>query len=105
MKILLDENLPVDLRHFLPDHQIESVSSRKWKGLKNGVLLSRAADEGFDVMLSRDAGIEFQQNLKNLPLAVVLLPRNAKKIEDILPLLPSLLTALASIVPKSLTKL
>jgi hypothetical protein len=63
---LLDENLPLDLRHFLAGHQVFTISFMKWKGLRNGELLRRAEGEGFDLMLSRDAGIEYQHNLANL---------------------------------------
>ncbi|HEY1629196.1 MAG TPA: DUF5615 family PIN-like protein, partial [Tepidisphaeraceae bacterium] len=105
MKVLLDENLPLDLRHFLADHQAYTVAFMKWKGLRNGQLMQQAAKEAFDVLVTRDAGIEHQQNLTNLPIAVVVLPAHAKKLEDLLPLIPSLLRAISQVAPKTLLKL
>ena len=104
MKVLLDENLPLDLRHFLAEHETFTVAFMKWKGVRNGELLVRAAAEGFDVMITRDAGIEYEQNLTNLPIAVIVLPAHAKKIEDLIPLIPLLLMAMQSLQPKTLRK-
>ena len=71
MKVLLDENLPHDLRHELPGHEVFTVAYMGWSSLENGDLLSAAAAAAFDVMLTKDSGVEYQQNLPNLPLAVV----------------------------------
>lgn len=70
MKLLLDENLPHDLRYFLPGHQVFTVAFMGWSGVKNGELLGRAAAEGFDALLSLDSGIAYQQNLHALPCSV-----------------------------------
>jgi hypothetical protein len=72
MRILLDESLPVEFRVVLPDHDVHSVGEMGWSGLKNGELLIQAA-RTFDVMLTADQNIEFQQNLQRLPIAVVVL--------------------------------
>jgi len=48
MKVLLDENLPHDFRHFLPGHEVFTAAYQGWTGLRNGELLARAAAEGFD---------------------------------------------------------
>jgi predicted nuclease of predicted toxin-antitoxin system len=105
MKVLLDENLPLDLRHFLAEHEVFTIAFMGWKGLRNGELLRRAETEGFDLLISRDAGIQYQQNLANLPLAVILLPPHANKLEDILPMVPSLLNAMSTIGPRTLLRL
>src|SRR5438067_10883252 len=105
MKVLLDENLPIDLPHFLADHQAFTVAYMGWKGLRNGELLARAGSDGFDVVVVRDAGIEYQQNLANLPVAVIVLPKRAQKLEDLLPLVPALLMTINTIAPKTLVKL
>ena len=54
MKILLDENLPHDLRYFLPGHEVFTVAYMGWSGSENGELLTIAGDSGFDVMLTKD---------------------------------------------------
>ena len=103
MKVLLDENLPHDLRHMLAGHEVFTVVFKGWQGLVNGKLLAAAAKDGFDVLISLDAGLEYEQNLSALPVAVVLLRAASNKIHDIEPLLPRLLEILKSILPRSLT--
>ena len=105
MKVLLDENLPIDLRHFLAGHQTFTVAFMGWKGLSNGTLLARAAADGFDVVVIRDSGVQYQQNLSNLPVAVIMLPKRAQKLEDLVPLIPALLMTIGSIAPKTFVQL
>jgi hypothetical protein len=72
MKVLLDENLPHDLRPLLmPMHDVYTVAYLGWSGLENGDLLAEAAAQHFDVMVTRDSGVEYEQNLTNLPIAVI----------------------------------
>lgn len=104
MKVLLDENLPHDLRHFLAMHQTITVAYMGWVGLENGNLLARAASEHFDAFVSKDAGIEYEQNLTNLPVAVVLLKAKSNAIDDIRPLVPRLLAVLDALQPRTLTR-
>ncbi len=67
MKLLLDENLPHDLRYFLTGHDVFTVSYMKWKSVENGDLLLAAGDAGFDVMLTLDSGVEYEQHLARFP--------------------------------------
>jgi predicted nuclease of predicted toxin-antitoxin system len=62
MRILLDENVPVDLLPFLRDlgHKVESVNFLGWKGIKNGELLQRAAGN-FDLLITRDRDFNSSQ--------------------------------------------
>jgi predicted nuclease of predicted toxin-antitoxin system len=105
MKILLDENLPLDLRHFLAEHQVFTVAYMGWKGVSNGALLACAGDAKFDLLITRDSGIEYQQNLTNLPIAVIVVPRQAMKLKELLPLIPRLLDAINSMAPNTLVRL
>jgi predicted nuclease of predicted toxin-antitoxin system len=103
MKVLLDENLPHALRFLLmPMHDVFTVSYLGWSSYENGDLLLKAAAEKFDAMITKDQGIEHQQNLTNLPLSVVVLQAPTNKIDDIRPLVPQLLTALATLKPRTL---
>lgn len=105
MKLLLDENLPHELRLLLiPMHEVFTVSFLGWSALENGDLLSEAAANGFDALITKDQGIEHEQNLAALPLSVVVLRAKTNKIDDIRPLVPDLLSALASLKPRSLAK-
>lgn len=94
MKLLLDENLPHALRHYLPRHEVFTVTYMGWTGLRNGALLARASCEGFMVLLTRDAGIPFQQNLSNLPMSILVLHPRSDRIDDLVALVPATLIAL-----------
>jgi len=72
MKILLDECLPRQLRHDLPDHDVTTVAAMGWAGTKNGALLRLAASD-FDVFITIDRNIAYQQRLQMPNMAVILL--------------------------------
>lgn len=103
MKLLLDENLPHQLRHEIPGQDCFTVAYMGWGGLENGELLSRAEADGFDALLTMDSGLQFEQNLKDLPIAVVMIRAASNDIDDIRPLLPALLKALTTLKPNQIT--
>ena len=104
MKLLLNENMPHKLRQHLPGHEIVTTAYMGWGGIRNGELLARAVGEKFDAMLTVDAGIEYEQNLANLPRSIVIMRAESNAFEHIEPLIPELLVALMSLKPKSLVK-
>ncbi len=104
MRILLDESLPIELRDELPRHDVRSVQEMGWSALKNGELLRRAVDE-FDVFLTADQNLQYQQNIKTLPIAVAVLVARSNRIQSLKPLVPSLLSALDSIKPRTLLRI
>jgi predicted nuclease of predicted toxin-antitoxin system len=104
MKLLLDENLPHQLRHEIPGHDCYTVAFMGWAGVDNGALLARAAGAGFDALLTKDANLQYEQNLVNLPLAVVVLRAPSNDIDDLRPLVPALLRALAALQPTAVTR-
>jgi len=73
--------------------------------LKNGELLARAAASGFDALITMDSGIQYQQNLINLPCAVMQLVALSNKIEDLTPSVPALLGALKNLRRNSVTRI
>jgi predicted nuclease of predicted toxin-antitoxin system len=91
MRILLDENLPRQLKSRLAEHHTSSVSDMRWKGISNGALLQRAEGR-FDVMLTADKNIYAQQNLSGRTISILVLPTNnrvpllalAQQIRDVL---------------------
>lgn len=103
MKLLLDENLPQQLRHEIVGHDCATVAYLGWSGIANGELLTRAASSGFSALVTKDANLQYEQNLTNLPLAVVVLRAPTNDIEDIRPLLPALLKALANLSANQVT--
>ena len=104
MKVLVDENLPHQIRLELPGHDVFTVAYMGWAGVENGELLRRAAAAGFDAVVTNDRGLEYEQNLPALPLAVVvvLVPQNT--VEALRPALPALLAALAGLQPCTFVK-
>ncbi len=88
MRILLDECLPVDFRHSFRDHEVHSVDWAGFKGMKNGRLLRAAEDGGYDVLLTTDQGIAYQQSSAGRQISVVVMCAATNKIDDLLPLVP-----------------
>jgi hypothetical protein len=72
MKILFDQGTPVPLRRELLGHEISTAFELGWSELTNGDLL-RAAEEAFDVLISTDQGLRFQQNLAGRKLSIIVL--------------------------------
>ncbi len=66
MKILLDECVTKRVKPLLPGHQVFRVVTMGWSSLKNGRLMAKAVEQGFDVLLTIDKSLQFQQNLKIL---------------------------------------
>ena len=102
MRILLDENLDWRLIRSLPGHQVESVQKNGWAGTKNGELLARA-EPVFDVFITMDGQIEFQQNYSRLRLAIVALRAPSNRLRDTDPLMPKVLLLLSTLRPGTVT--
>lgn len=100
MKILLDECVPKTLKSKLSveGHQCSTVPEAGLGGAANGELL-RQAEVNFDVFLTLDKGIHYQQNLANYKIAIVLIRTKSSRVADILPHIPACLAALQSIRP------
>ena len=105
MKVLLDENLPHQIRLELPGHEVFTTAYMQWGGVENGELLRLAAANSFDVLITNDRGMEYEQDLGALPLAVVVISARANTVEAIRPILPELLEVLARLRPQEFVKL
>jgi predicted nuclease of predicted toxin-antitoxin system len=101
MRILLDEDLPRPLGRLLVSHEVESVQKAGWSGTKNGTLLALAATR-FDVFLTMDANLEYQQNLATLPVAVLVIDAVSNRMSELESLVPAILQALDDIRPRTL---
>jgi hypothetical protein len=73
MLILFDQGTPVPLRSFLAGHTVKTAAQQGWSTLANGDLLSVAEAEGFDVLLTTDKNLAYQQSLKDRRIAIVVL--------------------------------
>jgi hypothetical protein len=96
MKVLLDECVPRKLRRELAEHEVLTVTERGWSGIKNGELLTLAEAE-FEVFLTVDQNLKFQQNLKAFNIGIVLLVARNNRLKTLLPLMPQAREALEKI--------
>ena len=103
MKILLDENLPRKLTGHLVSHTCRTVVECGWSGKKNGELLG-LADPQFDVLLTLDKNLPYQQNLDTKRIAVLIVRARSNRIQDLLPVIPECLAALESIKPRQVVR-
>lgn len=95
MKILLDECLDRRLAHELPGHEVVATHVRGWAGVENGELL-RLAEKEFDVFLTVDRNLSFQQPLARFDIAVVVIRARTNRLADLRPLAPKILEVLPS---------
>jgi len=105
MRILLDECVDERFRHELPGYDCQTARFAILAGLKNGLLLASAEALGFDVLLTVDRGMPYQQNIASRGVAVIVLcvPRN--RLPDLRNLVPEISVALASIMPGQVVRL
>lgn len=102
MKILLDEQLDWRLRRDLPGHTVESVPLIGWAGLANGELLARAEGQ-FEILITMDGNLPYQQNLAKYRVAVQALKARSNRLADTRPLMLKVLAVLSSVQAGTLT--
>ena len=88
MKILFDQGTPVPLRRSLPGHTIDTVYERGWSELANGDLLTTAERDGYELLITTDQNLRYQQNFASRRIAIVVLlstswPRIQLQVEPI----------------------
>lgn len=98
MKLLLDESLPRRLKQEFAGHEVATVPEVGWAGLTNGELLERASND-FEVFVTGDQNLEYQQNLSGYAIRVVVLAARTNRLEDLRPLVPRVLSVLESLRP------
>jgi hypothetical protein len=98
MRVLIDECLPKKLKRETPGHDVMTVQERGWSGKKNGELLRLLQDE-FDVFLTGDQSLTYQQNLSQTSVAIVVLIAQNNRIESLKPLMPKVQEILKTIQP------
>ncbi len=74
MRIRFDQGTPAPLRHALAGHSVETAHERGWSNLNNGDLLATAEGAGFDLFVTTDQNLRYQQNLAGRRLAILVLP-------------------------------
>jgi predicted nuclease of predicted toxin-antitoxin system len=99
MRILLDECIPRKFKNALPDHECQTVPEAGLAGQKNGLLLSLAEAAGFDLFLTMDKGLQYQQNLSGRSIAILIIRAKSNRLEDLLPHLEACRSIMSSIQP------
>ncbi len=105
MKVLLDECIPRKLKPLLVGHACRTASEAGYAGKKNGESLELAERAAFDVFLTLDRGIIYQQNLAVRKISLALLRTPSSRLSHIKPLVPALLDLFSKIVPGGVHKL
>ena len=99
MKVLLDESVPQKLRLLMEGHTVITVAFQGWSGLKNGALLAAAEEAGFELFITADQEISYQQNLRGRRLALLVLSTN--NWDCVKAGIASILAAIADVMPGS----
>jgi predicted nuclease of predicted toxin-antitoxin system len=104
VNILFDECVPQRLRKHLSNHTVTTAPEAGWQGIKNGDLLKLASTK-FDVFVTVDRNLSFQQNLNVLALPVIVLEAASNKLQDLEPLVPQLVKLLSSRLAKAVHRI
>jgi predicted nuclease of predicted toxin-antitoxin system len=99
MRLLLDECVPLRLKQDLPGHDVYTVREKGWSSKRNGELLRLMRAEGFQCLLTVDQNLEFQQNLRESGVSVILIAARSNRLRDLKPAVPRVLDALSKIIP------
>ena len=88
MKILFDQGVPVPLRRFLHPSSVDTATENGWSQLTNGSLIESAEREGYDVLITTDQNLRYQQNLTYRKIAILVLkttswPRIQKSVQKV----------------------
>ena len=102
MRIIIDECVPSIAKRGLPARDVVTVQEMGWAGIKNGKLLKLVSDQ-FDIFITSDQNLRFQQNLSAIELAIIVLPSNQVPIVRLL--LPTIDEAIKGIQPGTLVEI
>ena len=88
MRILFDQGTPVPLRQSLANHSVDTVFERGWSTVQNGALLEASEQEGYQLLITTDQNLKYQQNLSDRSIAIIVLlstswPRIQQKVDEI----------------------
>ena len=98
MRILLDECVPRRFHRELSEHDVRTIPEMGWASFKNGALLSAASGK-FDVLVTTDQRLRYQQNVSAFEIGVIVLVVGRNKFEFLLPLVPELRKVLQNVKP------
>jgi hypothetical protein len=104
VRILIDECLNWRLGRALTGHHFSSVAKMGWSGISNGQLLALAEKNSFDVFLTGDRNLSFQQNATQFRIAIVILEGTGIQLHQTLPLMPNVLALLPTLRPGQIVR-
>lgn len=96
MNVLLDECIPKKLKYDLKGHSVSTVTEAGWSGKKNGDLL-RLAESKFDVFVTVDQNLSYQQNIVKFNLSIILLVAKNNDLDTLKPFMPKVRQTLESV--------
>jgi predicted nuclease of predicted toxin-antitoxin system len=97
MKILLDECVTKRLKRYLEPFEILTVSEMGWNGMKNGRLMVACVENGFDILVTIDKNLMFQQNLEKYPVIIAVLNCKTSKVQELLEFIPSFIAQIPNL--------
>jgi len=92
MKILIDECLPIRLKDEYAEHIVSTVQEMGWHGKRDSELLKLAVDNGFEIFITIDKNIKYQQNTKKIKLGIIVLDVPRTKLENLKPMTKELIS-------------
>jgi len=103
MRVLIDECLPRQLKREIVGHDVLTVKEMGWAGTKNGALLRKMIGQ-FDVFVTIDGNLQYQQDLRNAQIAVIVLKATSSRIESLRPLMVEVCEKLNNIQPGEIVR-
>jgi hypothetical protein len=97
-RVLFDEDIPRQLRRDLPEFQVRTVQEEGWSSVKNGELLRRSASS-FDVLVTADKRLRFQQNIPRYDIGVIVLATYDTRLPRLYEILDELKAAIHKVTP------
>ena len=101
--MLCDESVPRDVAAAVVGHDVATVQGLGWAGAKNGALLRAAREAGYEVLVTVDRNMQYQQNVPASGLALIVIRSRSTRVPDLLPAIPALLDALRTAVAGTVT--
>ena len=104
MRVFIDECIDWRLSRDIVGHDVKSAHQMGWSGIKNGVLLALVSGK-FDVFVTVDRNLAFQNVVTNLPFAVIVLYAHTNRLDDLRPLMPELMRVMEQLTPGELRRI
>jgi hypothetical protein len=104
VKLLLDAMMPEDIGPLLFGHEVSHVAEFGWRHLSNGKLLNVAESHGFEVLITKDSNMPYQQNLSDRKISLVIVKPKSQDLVDLHALSPRILAALVGLMPGTVSR-